>query len=294
MTIITLLSAFFISSIAAWFSVAGLVAVFPGSPIAISLMGAALELGKLVAASWIYRFWDSANKLMRVYFVTAIIVLSFITSIGIFGYLTKSYAEGTQDLGNNSEQIVLLDNQIEQEQLIVDDARKTIQQMDVAIASLSNTERSAERAIRLRATQRNERVSLNETIRTGNKKVSELRAEKAKLNAGQRTLETEVGPIKYVAQLVYSSDDATTIDKAVRLLTLMLIFVFDPLAILLVIAANMTAKMNREENKKVKIEPTKNFVESIKNNVTEMNDDWNPGSWFKMVKKPKTPPGTMS
>lgn len=294
MTIITLLSAAFISSIAAWFSIAGLVAIFPGSTIAISLMGVALELGKLVAASWIYRYWNVANRLMRMYFITAVMVLSFITSIGIFGYLTKSHVEGTQGLDTNAEQILLIDNQIAQEQTAIDDARKTIQQLDVAILSLSSTERSAERAIRLRATQRNERVSLNETIKNSNKKMVELRAERAKMNVGQRQLETEVGPIKYVAQLVYSSDDATTISKAVRLLTMMLIFVFDPLAILLVIAANMTMKMNKEEHKKVMIEPTKNFVESMQNNITPMDNDWNPGSWFKMVKKPKSPPAEVS
>ena len=109
MILLTLFSALFISLVAAYFSIAGLVAVFPGAPVAVALMGSALELGKLVSASWIYRFWDKTNVLMKTYFITAIMVLSFITSIGVFGYLTRAYAEGTEGLDANSEQIVLFD-----------------------------------------------------------------------------------------------------------------------------------------------------------------------------------------
>ena len=116
MILLTLFSALFISSVAAYFSIAGLIAIFPGAPIAVGLMGSALELGKLVSASWIYRFWNRTNVLMRTYFITAIVVLSLITSIGVFGYLTRAYAEGTEGLDANSEQIALLDSQLAIEQ----------------------------------------------------------------------------------------------------------------------------------------------------------------------------------
>lgn len=279
MIILTFLSALFISTIAAWFSIAGLIAIFPGSPIAVGLMGAALELGKLVSASWIYRFWDDANKLMKAYFISAVVILSFITSVGIFGYLTKAHVEGSQNIGANMDQIALIDNQIQQETDNVDAARKSLQQLDVAINTLSANERTAARALTLRNSQRRERVSINETIAKSTAKISELRTERAKLNAGQRQLETEVGPIKYVAQLVYGGDDVATLDKAIRLLTLMLIFVFDPLAILLVVATNQQLKKPRNIIP-VAPEPEK------KDNVTSMTD-WNPGTWFKMVKDPK-------
>ena len=109
------------------------------------------------------------------------------------------------------------------------------------------------------------------------------------LNVGQRQLETEVGPIKYVAQLVYGTDDTATIDKAVRLLVLLLIFVFDPLAILLVIAANLSMKNDSSIVVPPAAPPTKIFVESVNNkeNITKMDTDWNPGSWFKIVNRPK-------
>ena len=289
MILITLLSALFISSVAAWFSIAGLIAIFPGASLAVGIMGAALELGKLVAASWIYRFWKKTNILMRSYFIVAVMVLSFITSIGIFGYLTRAYTEGTQGLSANTEQIVLLDEQIQVERDDIISSRLAMQQMDAAVNNLVGNETRVERAVQIRNSQRSERQTLNAAIAESNEKIIKLQKEKSVLNVGQRQLETEVGPIKYVAQLVYGTDDTATIDKAVRLLVLLLIFVFDPLAILLVIAANLSMKNDSSIVVPPAAPPTKIFVESVNNkeNITKMDTDWNPGSWFKIVNRPK-------
>lgn len=292
MTLITLFSALFISTIAAWFSIAGLIAIFPGAPVAVGLMGAALEMGKLVSASWIYRFWNKTNMLMKGYFIVAVMVLSLITSVGIFGYLTRAHVEGTQGLDANTEQITLLDEQITTERDNVTSARQALQQMDAAVNNLVGDVNRVERAVQIRNSQRRERASLTTSITESNTKIQQLQKQKAELNVGQRKLETEVGPIKYVAQLVYGADDATTLDKAIQLLTLMLIFVFDPLAILLVIAANLSMK---KETPVTVIPPTKNFADALSksepatrvDNTTNMDMDWNPGSWFKMVKTPK-------
>jgi hypothetical protein len=185
----------------------------------------------------------------------------------------------------------LLDAQISIEQDNVNVSRTTLQQLDKAVSNLNDSSR-VERAIQVRNSQRRERTDLNSTIATSNQKIAELKKQKAELNLGQRKLETEVGPIKYVAQLVYGADDTNTIDKAVRLLVLLLIFVFDPLAILMVIAANMSMK---KEVEKTVIPPTKNFAEALNKsepatkveNTTNMEMDWNPGSWFRIVKSPK-------
>jgi len=296
MILLTLFSALFISTIAAWFSIAGLIAIFPGAPVAVGLMGAALEVGKLVSASWIYRFWNKTNILMKMYFITAILVLSLITSVGIFGYLTRAHVEGTQGLDANTEQITLLDEQIVMERDNVAVARQVLQQMDAAVNNLVGDVNRVERAVQIRNSQRRERAATTATITESNKKIQQLQKQKSELNVGQRKLEAEVGPIKYVAQLVYGTDDATTLDKAIRLLTLMLIFVFDPLAILLVIAANLSMKKQPEPPKPVVIPPTKNFADAVNKsepatrveNTTNMDMDWNPGSWFKIVKSPKS------
>ena len=226
-------------------------------------------------------------------------MLSFITSIGIFGYLTRAHVEGTQGLGANTEQIALLDEQIIIERQNIDMSRKALQQMDAAVNNLVTNEKTTERALAVRNAQRKERASLSAGIKESNEKVNTLLKEKSVLNVGQRKLETEVGPIKYVAEMVYSKDDATGIDKAVRLLTFMLIFVFDPLAILLVIAANI--QMKSEKDNALPEEVPMKYVAEIMhskddadvNNATnvdkstDMSTDWNPESWFKIVKRPK-------
>lgn len=266
---ILFLSAFSISAIAGWFSIAGLIAIFPGAPIAVGLMGASLELGKLVSASWLYRSWDIANKLMRTYFIAAVFVLSFITSIGIFGYLTRSHVEGSQGLNANAEQIALIDEQIKTERDNIATAKVSQQQLDNAVSAVV-----AERAVRIRRSQQKDRQAIATSIAESNKKIVALQTQRAEMNKGQRQLETEVGPIKYVAQMIYNTDDAQTLDKAVRVLTLMLVFVFDPLAILLVIAANMQIAERK------KLNPIMKFPAPDK--VAEIEDEWN----LKMVTKP--------
>jgi len=200
--------------------------------------------------------------------------------------------QGGHRLARSPEQITLLDEQIVMERDNVASARQALQQMDAAVNNLVGDTSRVERALQIRNSQRRERTAATATITESNKKIQELQKQKSELNVGQRKLETEVGPIKYVAQLVYGTDDATTLDKAIRLLTLMLIFVFDPLAILLVIAANLSMK---KETPVMVMPPTKNFAESLSKsepatkveNVTDMEMDWNPGSWFKIVKTPK-------
>jgi len=298
MILLTLLSALFISSVAAWFSIAGLIAIFPGASVAVGLMGTALEIGKLVAASWLYQSWESSNKLMKAYFFSAVTILSLITSIGIFGYLTRAHVEGTQGLNAGSEQVALLDEQITIDKQNILSSRAALQQMDAAVNNLVGNEKTTERALAVRSSQRMERAALTKDILTSNSHIVDLQKQKSILNKDQRKLETEVGPIKYFAQLVYASDNLETIDKAVRVLILMLIFVFDPLAILLVIAANISAK-NAPKNT-VTSTPTPNSTENIQprnkskirldfgdEKSTPMKEDWNPGAWFKMVKRPK-------
>lgn len=310
MTLLLLFSGAFISAVAAYFSIAGLVAIFPGSVIAVTTMGIALELGKLVSASWIYRSWNKVNYLIRGYFISAVFILSFITSIGIFGYLTKAHIEGTQGLDNNSSQVEFLDSQIQTEQQRIETSRNSLRQLDAVVNTLSAGERTTERAIQVRNSQRRERTALNAEISEATKALQTLQQERLTLTADQRKLEVEVGPIKYVAQLVYGTDDVSTIDKAVRLLTLLLIFVFDPLAILMLVAANINMQQKPEEKseiekhieqsakpapqkkqppKKVPLKelPKTNDIAETKRNIHEMKADWNPSNWFKMVKEPK-------
>jgi len=245
MTFIALLflSALAVSACAAWFSVAGLISIFSSAPMAIGLMGGSLELAKLVAASWLYRNWHTAPRVLRYYFVTAIVVLSIITSLGIFGYLSKAHLDQSVITGQSSGQLQLIDDKISTVQGNIDANRKALKQLDEAVDQIlgrSSDEKGAERAVSIRRSQQKERSRLQEEIQTYQTTLNKLREERAPVAAEVRQVEAEVGPIKYIAELIYGESSQDLIDKAVRVVIISLIFVFDPLAILMVIAGNIS------------------------------------------------------
>jgi len=241
-TLILFASAFAISSVAAYYSVAGLVAIFSGEPIAAIVMGVALEIAKLVAASWIYRNWQTTARLLKYYFTIAVLILSLITSMGIFGYLSKSHLEHSVVSGGVSSQVQLIDDKISTEKENISAARKALKQLDESVdqtMARSTDEKGAERAASLRRSQQKERRTLLASIDESQKTIEKLNVEKAPIAGDLRKIEAEVGPIKYVAELIYGDSSVEVIDKAVRLVIILIICVFDPLAILLLIAANM-------------------------------------------------------
>ena len=241
-------SAFLISTVAGFYSIAGLVAIFSGQAIAAIVMGISLEIGKLVAASWLYRNWEIAPRLLKSYFTIAVIVLSVITSMGIFGYLSKAHLDHNVASGGVVAQVQLLDDKIKTENNNIDAARKALTQMDATVdqtIARSTSEQGAGRAAALRRSQQKERTLLMTSIGEAQVNISKLNEQKAPIATDLRKVEAEVGPIKYVAELVYGESSPDLIDKAVRWVILLIIFVFDPLAILLLIAANMELKKTK-------------------------------------------------
>lgn len=237
------LSAFAVSACAAWFSVAGLISIFSSAPLATGLMGGSLELAKLVAASWLYRNWSTAPATLRYYFTTSVVILSIITSLGIFGYLSKAHLDQAAVTGQSTGQLVIIDEKIKTVKENIDANRKALKQLDEAVDQVmgrSDSEKGAERAVSIRKSQQKERDRLQTEIQTYQTQVGKLNEERAPLAQDVRKIEAEVGPIKYVAELIYGDSTEDMIGKAVRLIIMSLIFVFDPMAILLVIAGNMS------------------------------------------------------
>jgi len=258
--LITFLSAISISIIAAGYSIVGLSTLFAGAVVPIIAMGSALEVGKLVAASWLYHNWRSdIPRLLKAYLFTAIIVLIFITSMGIFGFLSKAHLDQVKPTSGNNIKIELLDKQINQQQLIINRAEKQLSLLDKALEVYIDKE-YVTRGLKERAKQEEERNTLNSAINNASDKIAELTNSKASLSLEQDKIEAEVGPIKYVAELIYGENAEQNFDKAVRIVILILIFVFDPLAVLLLIAANISLKQWRMKrqltatNKKVNLE----------------------------------------
>ena len=375
--ILTLITAISIAGVAAWFSIVGLMLLFSGMPLSIAVMAGTLEVGKLLTASWLYRYWNETSLLLKTYLTTAVVVLMLVTSIGIFGYLSKAASDQAGDIGDAVAVVERIDAQIEREenkialiedrilgiggsvdisssikaqedirdgawarvqgdidynqeqienvreQLKVDIAQQDsrLAELDKAVNELrakgvevvtldegglfqgAETEKIdyIAQATELRASQQAERDEIKEEkqslrdtatadinvfqtaidnyrtqaqddINGANAEINRLRNQSStqaddnlvKINefnadidaiyanivvlkdekfdseSKLRNLDREVGPIKYLAQLIYGSEERDVLDQAIRLFILMLVFVFDPLAVMLVIAANQT------------------------------------------------------
>lgn len=240
--ILTLLTALTIAGVAAWFSIEGLMAIFSASAIPIAIMAGTLEVGKLVSASWLYRYWNDTKFLMKTYMTTAVVVLMLITSMGIFGYLSKAHLDQAAEGGNNNLQIARISQQIQREEKAITDAEVVIGQLDQAVQVLMDYDRirGDTGAIATRRNQAEERAELKDIIDTATANIASLQDELLPLQEKQLQVELKVGPLKYVAELIYGEAAESDLDKAVRLFILLLVFVFDPLAVVMVIAANQT------------------------------------------------------
>ena len=245
--ILTFLSAISISVIAAGYSIIGLSTLFAGAVIPIIAMGSALEVGKLVAASWLYHNWRSdIPKSLKIYLFSSIIILIFITSIGIFGFLSKAHLDQVKPTAGNTEQIELIDKKIKQEEKIIERAEKTLNQLDKALDVYIDKE-YVSRGLKERNKQKEERDLLNKSIDEAMAKIADLNNSKSSISIEQLKLEADVGPLKYVAELIYGDNAKDHFDSAVRIIILILIFVFDPLAVLLLIAANISLNQWRDK-----------------------------------------------
>lgn len=239
---ITLITAILLSGIAEYFSIVGLIAIFAAAPISVAVMGGALGVSKLVAASWVYRNWDHAPKSLRYYLTLAVLILSIITSMGIFGFLSKAHSEQTLVSGDLQAKLLVYEEKIKTAKENIEVDRKQLKQLDSAVDQVmarSNTEEGATKAIAIRKTQTRERAALAKSIETNQKLISTLSEESAPLRAEVRKVDAEVGPVKYIANFIYGDAETALLEKAVTWIIILIIFVFDPLAILLLIAANV-------------------------------------------------------
>jgi hypothetical protein len=242
------------SAIAAGYSIVGLATLFAGATVAIIAMGTALEVGKLVAASWLYQNWNNPMlpKSVKAYLTTAVLVLVFVTSMGIFGFLSKAHLDQVRPSSDNTVHIALIDRQILQENVVIDRAEKTLNLLDKALEVYLDKE-YVSRGLKERKKQKEERDFLNNEIRVAMDKIAQLTLKKGNIELDQLKIEADVGPLKYVAELIYGEDAKDHFDEAVRYIIIVLIFVFDPLAVLLLIAANISMrerKLAKEAKKK--------------------------------------------
>ena len=246
MTFLMFFCALALSASAAWYSIIGLTAIFAAAKIPIIIMGATLEVSKLVVASWLYRNWKEIPFLMKTYLTGALLVLMFLTSMGIFGFLSKSHADQSMNSGDVIAQIEMLEQKIQIEQSKIDSAKTALAQLDTQVNEMlgrSASTRAVNRSITIRKQQGEERVTLTQSIQESQAKIDELREQLIPHKMQNRQLEAEVGPIKYIAALIYGENaDENLLEKAIRWVILLIVGVFDPLAVVMLIAANWSMR----------------------------------------------------
>ena len=252
MTSVMFVSAISLSCIAAFYSIAGLVAIFAAAAIPIMVMGSILEVSKLVVASWLYRNWKEVPRLFKIYFTSALIILMTLTSMGIFGFLSKAHLDQAVPTGDVSSKLSLIDEKLKTEKETINEARKSLSQLDSQVdQTLSRTagatdDSGVSRSISIRKGQSKERKSLYATIEASQTKIAKLNEERQPVASQLRKVEAEVGPIKYIAALIYGDSlDQTLLEKAVRIVILMIVAVFDPLAVLMLVAVNWSLKKSQ-------------------------------------------------
>jgi hypothetical protein len=246
---LTLISGLSISAVAVYYSVAGLTAIFAAAVVPIIIMGTVLEISKLIATVWLKQNWKIAPWSVKVYLMTAILVLMVVTSMGIFGFLSKAHSDQNLVSGDVISKIAIYDEKIKIERENIDANRKALKQMDEAVDQVmgrSQDEKGADKAVAIRRAQQKERSRIIADITTAQQKITLLNEERAPIAAEVRKVEAEVGPIKYIASFVYGETDETVLEKAVTWVIILIIVVFDPLAVILLLASQISFQNFRE------------------------------------------------
>jgi hypothetical protein len=281
--IITFLSGIFLSCISAYYSIVGLVAIFPTVPVSIIIMGIGLEIAKLVTAVWLKVNWSKASFWMKSYLMTAVAILMFITSIGCFGYLSKAHLEQTLVAGDYSVELRTIDREIQNQERSIQNAQRSLDALDRIVS-----EANPDTVVQIRNRQARERTQLLNTISNSSNNINDLNNRALPLRKESLAVEAKVGPIKYIADLIYGESDEKLHEKAVRAVILIIVFVFDPLAVTLLIAANHSMKTQVKPKKsyykpktakqplwalkaaKLKEKKKRGIVEIDKNSIVEM------------------------
>ena len=264
----TLFVALLIEVVGAYYSITGLAAIFSGAVIPILIMGGSLELGKVTAAVWLKNNWERASFTFKAYLLPAVVVLMLITSMGIFGFLSKAHNDQNLVSGDVQSKIAIYDEKIKIQRDNIESARKALQQMDAAVdqtMSRSSDEKGADKATAIRRGQARERTNLQNEIARAQGEIVKLNDLRAPIAAEVRKVEAEVGPIKYIAKLIYDDNpDANILEKAVVWMIVIIVAVFDPLALVLILAAQQSIRWAHGEAPKPRDESVESWFDRAK------------------------------
>jgi hypothetical protein len=249
---LTLFTALILSLSAAVYSILGLTAIFAAAFWPIVVLGGSLEFGKIVTTLWLHKYWDRAEIQYKVYLCSAVIILMVLTSMGVFGFLSKAHLDQAVPSGDIQAQVQIFDDKIQTQKDNIKTARAALTQMDSAVDQTmgrSQDEKGADKAVAIRRSQARERTALQNDISKAQTEITRLQEQRAPVASQARQVEAEVGPIKYIAALIYGDNpEANLLEKAVRWVIILIVIVFDPLALTLLLAATKTFEWERGIN----------------------------------------------
>jgi hypothetical protein len=249
---LTLITALIISLSSAVYSILGLTAIFAAAFWPIVVLGGSLEIGKIISTLWLHKYWDKAELQYKVYLSLAVAILMVLTSMGVFGFLSKAHLDQAVPSGDIQAQVQIFDDKIQTQKDNIKTARAALTQMDTAVDQVmgrSQDEKGADKAVAIRRSQARERTALQNDITKAQTEITKLQEQRAPIASQARQVEAEVGPIKYIAALIYGDNpDANILEKSVRWVIILIVIVFDPLALTLLLAATKTFEWERGIN----------------------------------------------
>ena len=270
---LALFAGVFISGISAWYSISGLTSIFAGAFWSIIIMGTALELGKVITAAYLYRNWKDMPLIMKSYFTASVIVLMFITSMGTFGYLSRAHIEQTSSAYDVEAKLERVDQSISRERTRITRAEESLRQLDNAVDIMISKDQ-ATKGLQSRRAQEQERSTINQLIKDSQNNIDKLLDERMPLGQAMRDIQREVGPIRYVAELIYGRSDSRLLDSAVRGIIILLVLVLDPLSLLLIMTTTRKEEpLDKDAKKKYDIE-AKKWLKQNANAVETNGKEW--------------------
>lgn len=244
-SVLLLICALTLSAVAAYYSIIGLATIFSSAFWPVVVMAAILEVSKLVLASWLYHNWSLTPIMLKTYLTSAVIVLMMITSLGIFGFLSKAHVDQGLVTSEAQLRLELINTEIDTVTQIRTRYEQQLAQLDRSINIQLDANR-AQGALAARRQQQTERAQIRERLDAETARWAELNQERTRLRQQVNVIASEVGPIRYVAQL-FSPHDQVDLESAVTWMIVVIVLVFDPLAVLMIIAANMGLQGRRPE-----------------------------------------------
>mgnify|MGYP003392143911 CR=1 FL=1 len=250
---LALLSALFVSGVAAWYSIFGLTAIFAGAYFPVLIMGSSLEFCKVVTAAWLHLNWKQLSTWLRIYLSTALLILMLITSMGIFGFLSRAHIEQESAVSKiTTTDLLVKKNDLQTAKGKLSNIDKELAIFDNALSTLTNKGYASRTFDEVKNTEK-PKAKLAKSRDEQIDKISKLQSEIIHVESEVKKLQAEIGPIRYVTQIFWADTSESSLEKTVTYMIVLLVVVFDPLAVVLIIGSLDSIREHRQQKNHAKL-----------------------------------------